>query len=687
MQADRFEFKDSALGGLPCFCVGLSVGPKGEIAVLHNTRVAMFDADGKLVRDTWADFCWDMLPMNFGGDGPTGFYHERGMSASFAIDARTRTWRPEANWSFPKDSEMFFFFSMGGQHYAMGRQQLKNYFANGKSVNTGLLCKIKDYVGTPFRQYLYDEQHQQWVVQEDSNGDGVIDARDTATPWLDADGQPIKNMPSYEFSFAYPSRDGSLSLTFQEGGMGRSPWAELDSVAHATLARFEPDAQGHPRLVLHKTDVARLIDTDIPSPFDLAKSDSTTRLQIGNGTLRVPGGWVYMPSMMTSPTTVGNLVNGSGTDLMGTDNTGRLRWFRPMTQAGPLIGLCAMQGLVVVGGCGECEFYTMDTDGLATGNFALPLAAHFRFGLMDHPNVVQPFVGNDGQHYFLVGDYMSNSANWFALRNVAAIKKSTMPLRITPERAEGLRAQPVLVAGVATTKPPTLTVRKLSAPLPIDGDLGKWRRAGITPQILITPDASGSGVNGPADACAVVRLAYEGSNLYVQVLVFDDVVVMYQPAQLFYKQDALEMSINGYAVGGFKYNLTRVRDQGDFLYRDRWFDDKLSIALDPKIAPRKIVILDNARDVEERTQIENLYHVDLSNNKVIVYEFKLPIPDVYNNGPVEHPVQMKSGASFGLGFLIDDNDKPGGDGMKLLGWPSTYGTWAPVDAHAKAVFE
>ncbi len=102
MQPDRFEFKESKLGGIPCSCANLSVGPKGELAVLHNTRIAMFDPAGKLVRDTWADFCWDMLPMNFGGDGPTGFYHERGASASFAIDAKKRTWRPEAQLGLPQ---------------------------------------------------------------------------------------------------------------------------------------------------------------------------------------------------------------------------------------------------------------------------------------------------------------------------------------------------------------------------------------------------------------------------------------------------------------------------------------------------------------------------------------------------------------------------------------------------------
>ncbi len=587
---------------------------------------------------------------------------------------------------------MLLFFHMGGQRYAMGRQKLKKYFTDGKDHDSWLLCRVDGYVGKPVRQYIYDEKQQQWMVR-DSRGDGGIDAHETGTPWLTADGRPVKTLPSYEFDFAYPARDGSLRLIFQEGGLGRSPWPEIDGVIHATVARVEPDKAGIPQLVLHKEDAALLADQEIPSPFDPAKSDSLTRLEMGNGTLEIPGGWVYMPLMRTSPASVGDIVNGSGTDLIGTDAAGHLRWFRPLTEAGPIIGLCAMQGLVVVGGCGECEFYTMDTDGLATGNFALPLAAHYRFGCMDHPNVVQPFVGNDGQHYFLVGDYMSNSANWFALRNTDSIKKTVIPLRISAERTEGLRVQPLVVAGTAVNKSPRFIVRKLSAPLPIDGTLAKWR--GITPQIIITPDVASSGITGPLDCSAVIRLAYEGDNLYVQALVFDDKVVMYQPEKLFYKQDALEMSINGYAMGGFKYNLTRVRDQGDYLFRDRWFSDKLCIPLDAKLAPRKILVLDNAEDVEERKLIENIYGIDLSASPVIVYEFKLPMQQVYNKDQIfnkdaglpENLVEMKSGASIRIGFMIDDSDQPGADVQKTISWPATYGTWAPLELHAEAVLE
>ncbi len=687
IQPDRFEFKDSKLGGLPCRCSNLAVGPKGEIAVLHNTRLAMFDPAGKLVRDTWADFCWDMFPMTFGGDEPTRFFHSRGTMSSFSIDVKTRHWQPDANWSFPKDSNMSMFFGMGGKRYAMGPITQAN-------VCRWIICELDGYAGHVVSEYLFDATTAQWMIRRDADGNGAVDEKDSLVPWTDATGQPLKHLSAHSFTYTYPARDGSLRLVMQ--GEGQSPW-DSDPSFRATILRVEPDEKGAPRLVAHREDVARMADVEITSPFDPAKTDSLKQLQAGNGTLHnADGGWVYMPWMPTSPAMAGNIVNGSGSDLAGYDASGRLRWLRTLTEAGPIIGLCEMQGLNVVGSCWEAELYTMNSDGLSTGNVGMPLAAHFRFGLMDHPNVVQPFIGNDGQPYYLMGDFVVNCVNWFALRNVAGIRQTKTPLRIEPERAEALRGQATTNnSSKPLQKQPKVVVRKLGAPLPIDGDLAKWRTAGIAPQIVITPDGAGSGVKGPADTSAVVRMAYEGDNLYVQVLKFDDKAVMFQPAPLFYKQDGVEMSINGYAMGGFKYNLTRVREQGDYLFRDRWFSTKLCVPLDANAAPRKIVLLEDAKQVEERKLIENIYGVDLSTSPVIVFEFKLPMQSVYSQdqvfnkelGLTERPIDMKSGSTFRLGFTINDSDQPGADIQKVLMWPASYHTWAALEQHAEAILE
>lgn len=687
IQPDRFEFKESKLGGPPCRCANLAVGPSGEIGVLHNTRIALFDPAGKLVRDTWADFCWDMFPMTFGDAGPTRFFHARGTMSSFSIDVKTRRWQPDANWGFPKDSTMSLFFSLGGKRYATGP------VTQAGAPARWLICQVDGYVGHVVAEYLFDASTAQWVVRRDTNGDGKVDEHDATAPWTDAAGQPLKHLSAHSFSTVYPARDGSLRLVMQNEG--RSPW-DSEPAIRAPILRIEPDETGVPRLVADPQDAARMADVEIASPFDPAKVDSLSRLQAGNGTLRnADGGWVYMPSLSTSPAMIGNIVNGSGSDLAGYDASGRLRWLRTLTEAGPVIGLCGMQGLNVVGSCWEAELYTMNSDGLSTGNVGLPLAAHFRFGVMDHPSVLQPFVGNDGQPYYLMGDFVVNCVNWFALRNVGDIRQTKTPLRIDPGRAEALRGQAPTNFSKPQPKLSKVVVRKLSAPLPIDGDLVKWRTAGVTPQIVITPDGAGSGIKGPADTSAIVRLAYEADNLYVQVLKFDDKAVMFQSAPSFYKQDGIEMSINGFAMGGFKYNLTRVREEGDYLFRDRWFSPKLCIALDAQVAPRKIALLNDAQQVEERKVIENIYGVDLANSPVIVFEFKLPMQAVYNQDQAfnkemnlaEHRVEMTSGSTFRLGFTINDSDQPGADIQKVLMWPASYHTWAALDHHAEATLE
>jgi hypothetical protein len=59
-------------------------------------------------------------------------------------------------------------------------------------------------------------------------------------------------------------------------------------------------------------------------------------------------------------------------------------------------------------------------------------------------------------------------------------------------------------------------VRKLAKPLTINGDLKKWRELGITPQIMVSPP----GIS-PLDCSALIRTAWEGDNLYFQVIKFE----------------------------------------------------------------------------------------------------------------------------------------------------------------------
>ena len=90
---------------------------------------------------------------------------------------------------------------------------------------------------------------------------------------------------------------------------------------------------------------------------------------------------------------------------------------------------------------------------------------------------------------------------------------------MSAQLAATLAALPAAPVVQEVTPPqPQISIPRLAAPFTIDGTLEKWRKAGIQPQILLPP-----GEDGAEKGSAMIRLAYEGQNLYVQVLQFDDV--------------------------------------------------------------------------------------------------------------------------------------------------------------------
>jgi hypothetical protein len=204
--------------------------------------------------------------------------------------------------------------------------------------------------------------------------------------------------------------------------------------------------------------------------------------------------------------------------------------------------------------------------------------------------------------------------------------------------------------------------------------------------VLITPVTATGDIDGPGDCSAVVRLAYEGSNLYVQVLRFDDVVTFHQPVAKSNAQDTVEIMLNGFHEG-FQWSVTNTTDAGAAMIRRRFFAQDLQDLTPAEHAPRSIKVLDDAKGVPERELIEAAYGVDLSKSKVIVTEFKLPIDRVSYRGSESSAFPVRSGATFWLGFLICDNDTPGADIQDFLVWPASYGTFQPKEDGALAVFE
>jgi hypothetical protein len=306
---------------------------------------------------------------------------------------------------------------------------------------------------------------------------------------------------------------------------------------------------------------------------------------------------------------------------------------------------------------------------------------------VDHPDQYCTFTGNDGKVHVLVGDYMVNGTHWLTLRHYHDCERARYPFTVSAAAARRLAfTKPRAFELRSRTAPPKVVVRKLRAPLPIDGDLKKWRDAGITPQILIAPATASGSIDGPKDASAVVRLAYEGSNLYVQVLRFDDVVTFHQPVSKSHLQDTVEIMINGF-YDGFQWSVSRFTDAGPAMVRRRFFANHLEELTPAEHAPRVVKVLDSAMDVSERALLEAAYGVDMSGCKVIVTEFKLPLDRRTYRGSEESLFAVRPGATFWLGFLIDDNDAPGTDVQDVLAWPASYGTFNPKEDGALAVLE
>jgi hypothetical protein len=286
----------------------------------------------------------------------------------------------------------------------------------------------------------------------------------------------------------------------------------------------------------------------------------------------------------------------------------------------------------------------------------------------------------DNHIHATYGDNSSGRHPWYRLDNQESLKRTKQPFRLAAESASEVAALEFKPTPPASVPPRQLKIAGLAQPLTIDGDLEKWRKAGVPPQIVVRPSG---GFDGPGDCSAIIRMAYEGQNLYFQILQFDDVPMFYQ---MIY-EDNVELAINGAGDGGFQFVVYKDADGQDIIWRNRFFAGLPQVKLDPTHAPRVIKVLPDAKAVPERETLEALYGVDLSQAKVIVTEFKLPIDNVTYAGSEKDIVSLGPGKSFWIGFFIDDNDSPYTDKQELSSWPATFGVFSAKEEGAKVTCE
>ncbi len=656
----------------------VALGSQGDILVVDHPRTLFFAADGSLRKQTIAVWGQHLVQGRLAGDTQPRWWN---VDAGYSItmDSRNGSWAPDGLWAFAQPDLHRFrtavdFFSDQNRNFAL-------FLAGRDPARLFLIEFGQDYQGRTLAVWQADKAAQGALVrQTDSNGDGIVDARDAPpVPLASQDGGKLTvRFPGY-FYMDGETRD----LLFAGAGMNYGPAAIGQRLRYAGL-----DADGMPawdwqgvQTLTCRMDAAGTVA--FISPFDF-KTPEVINAKVGEFAAFGDGTVAFSATTKSGGGTGFGHVAGS--DLAAAGPDGNFRWFHPLPLTAGVHGVQIVNDILITQNFTDMDWHLLDRDGLGLGISGIPPQMRWTGMWNDHPRQFRLFRGNDGEVYALLGDYVLTAFHHFKLEGADSIRTRRLAVKVDDAAARTLAARPPRPVP-ARVEPPTfeVTIRKLEAPLTIDGDLQKWRDTGIQPQIIITPETAGGEVDGPADISGVVRLAHEGGNLYVQVIKFDDVVTMHQPLAKHYMQDSVEFCINSF-LHGFKFNVTRTQEHGDTVFRDRFYVKNFDKVYTAEEVPRSIRVLDNAAEVEERTLVESIYGVDLSDSPVIVTEFKLPMAKAFEGDPKAGPAG-KSGDTMWIGIMLDDNDEPGSDTQNLLVYPATYNTFALKERGCLATFE
>ncbi len=652
MQADRFWGPRA-----------ITVSATGEIAVADPPRTCLFAADGtakKMHMGMWGQeisYGW------FADDTRVHFFNING-GYDILLDGKKRRWEPGTHWRYTvTDIDPLFFFNAGGQNFGVLSQNVRN-------VGQFMVVARMETGGTALALVRYGCDKDGMFLQRADDAGLIADAA-PKEPVLGADGKRItENCLAGAFFNTDTRRDGGLAIP-TDRGMLRVPMTGLDAhgvpqydFAHRTLVAAQ--AEGSPNYL---------------SPYDFPAKTVKETMSIANDLYLLPdGGYVAAMRTASGPGPDPATEHSNGTSMAQFDAKGQLRWFSPMNPYGLKLGfhgITNIAGITVAGRGQLCEFETMDADGLGTGVIGTTRSFGWLGMWLDNHRQVQGFTGNDGKPYLIVGDYADQTYHWMTLSGVEKIVHQSLPVRISAETAATLlAATPVPPPHWPVPLAPHVTIKKLAAPLPVDGDIAKWRTLGVAPIVISADD--------PTDNSAIVRIGHTDDALYVQVIKFDNVLVFHQtePGR-HYEQDGIEFNI-GTFWSGWKYNITRLDWKDDIVLRDRFFGE--SRLLTPAECPRIIKTLDTAADVPERALLEAATGADMRNCKVMVIEFKLG-KEALANLPADRQVLFQPGKTFLLGVTINDNDVVGGDLFAPIGWPTGYGAFSRDDGLATAVVE
>jgi len=652
---ERFRFQDRAARAV------LALGPDGLLAVADGNRVMVFDKNRKPLWRTFAIPGSGTVPSNI---KPGRLYAH---NCTLLLDTQKNTWEPET--FSPLLHHVVGDFQVGGKTFVF----MNGTKEPGSAGDAFEIARFEPAQVTLVARVTFNRGLRQFQIQKDQDGDGTIDDKDKPEVfWQVPPDAPIRSLLDHRFQTILP--DGTLIIAGVgrlDGWFARWPCAGLDD-------------KGVP---IYRIQDKVAIPPSIPSGEPLSvydgQPDSPALADIFP---RADGGYVGLASM-TRSTPGKSLLNNGGSEIVGFSADGQVMWAKRTGAEFPRVGGLAIGKSINVAGMGEtANMLCFNDDGLGLGGFSMPEKSGWEGFWLDHSESVKGFTDEQGRLNMTMCDYINGRNHWFRLvdKQVTPVK---VPVTVSAELATALAALPApppITGSSAKPATPRVLVAKLAKEFSIDGDMEKWRKAGIQPQIILTPETSAGIEAGARDASALVRLAYHGQNLYVQVMRFDDVITTHQPTTRAYLQDTVEMCVNGY-YEGIKFNMSMTSDKGAANIVDGW--DLKARLLDPAHAPLAIKTLDNAEAVPERQLIENIFGLDMRRSKVQVFEAKLPIDKTTYAGVENRVFELKPGGEFWLGFLVDDNDEPGTDVQNFLFWPVTYGTFSPKETGALAVLD
>lgn len=682
---DRFLFQTDSEGkefGPTVHKQNVSINSKGDVAIIDGWRVLFWGADGKLIRQGMGIWGQHITIGKVAGDDRTHLWSVDG-TYDIALDAKARTWEPGTRWKLPNykypGRSPSGFFNKDGRNFGLHAVMVKADPASPKPTMAVAVIEFTGPIGVARTLYL-SKPAVGLIMKHDDNGDGIIDENDTDVPVLAADGKPLPQIPFGRYNFEMDP-DGSLNFASCRGPL-----------ALGLIVPFGGfDEKGNP---VYNWTSARALNATLPqggdkmiSPYDF-KTEEIPNTLVRQIAPLSDGGFAQSFILKSAGGT--GLQNGAGTDLAGFDKDGRLRWFFPLsyTVGSQGVQTIPQKGLVFSMWSESCDYLAMDEDGLGLGSLSMTEESHWGGMWSDHAQQQRAFLGNDGKPYYVLGDYAMNCYHWFAIEGADNVKHSKTKFALSEKTAKDLATLPL--PQVALKKWPAVPrtevlVKKLAAPLPVDGDPNTWGKT-LAPTAIITPEIASGDINGAQDCSATIRLAYLGEDLYVQTIVFDDHALFHQPADLMYRQDGIEMTINGY-MEGFKFNVGKTSDLGDVVLRNR-FARKLDRFFDNTAVPRVVKILDNAETVADRKLIEDATGKDLSQCQAIVTQFKLPLNTAVGwEGDIQGLPEVRSGSSFCIGFYINDNDRAGGDVQDFIPWPASYSLFTKKESGAIATFE